>query len=89
MSGNGPFQTPQDAARFSPWELDGRLNGRTATQSNLIQIHDELSGVELGEWDDVVLRWLAGYEPSTVSVICGLIHRVRQIASTGNDNERG
>ncbi|MFI7113988.1 hypothetical protein ACIBK9_47260 [Nonomuraea sp. NPDC050227] len=37
-----------------------------------------LDGVELGEWDRTILVWLAGWEPSTVAVVCSWLHRVRE-----------
>jgi hypothetical protein len=37
----------------------------------------EAAGVELGGFDRATLEWLAGWEPSTVQVLVGIISRVR------------
>jgi hypothetical protein len=34
--------------------------------------------IELGRFDHAILVWLAGWEPSTVAVVAGLIARARQ-----------
>ena len=36
------------------------------------------AGVDLGSFDRQILAWLAGWEPSTVAVVCGLIRRAAQ-----------
>jgi hypothetical protein len=46
------------------------------------------AGVELGAYDRRIIAWLAGWEPQTVAVICGLISRARN-AATGADPEPG
>lgn len=57
----------------------------------------ELSGLALGPWDEQILSWLAGWEPSTVITIAAWLHRSRnthrtparpaEICSRGQDRE--
>jgi hypothetical protein len=75
---NGPYQTARDAARSSDWSTFGREAGKSMADANLIQLYGELSGVDLGDWDKIIIEWLAGYEPSTVTAVCGLIRRARE-----------
>jgi len=46
-------------------------------QANLARLHDtcDRAGLALGAFDDLILAWLAGYEPETCAVIAGLITR--------------
>jgi hypothetical protein len=37
----------------------------------------ELSGLALGSWDERILSWLAGWEPSTVVTVAAWLHRSR------------
>jgi hypothetical protein len=34
--------------------------------------------VELGAYDHAIVQWLAGWEPSTVAVMAGLISRAHE-----------
>lgn len=36
-----------------------------------------LGGIELGDYDDTILRWLAGWDWSTVATVVSLLHRAR------------
>lgn len=74
----GPFETASDAARCSAYNTDGRDAGRRMTESNREQLAAALAGIELGAFDATIIEWLAAFEPSTVTVICGLIARARQ-----------
>jgi hypothetical protein len=38
------------------------------------------AGVDLGEYDQRIVAWLAKYEPETVAVVCGLIERANATA---------
>jgi len=46
-------------------------------KANMADLAAALSGVELGLYDRRIVEWLAGWEPSTVAVVCGLISRAR------------
>ena len=35
----------------------------------------DAAGVQLGEFDDRILHWLAGWEPHVAAVIAGLVGR--------------
>jgi acetyl esterase/lipase len=71
----GPFETERQALAASLWATHGRDAGMGMAAANLADLAAALSGVELGAWDKRIIEWLAGYEPSTVAVICGLISR--------------
>jgi hypothetical protein len=75
----GPYETSRDAAKASVWSTEGGPDsGLSVKTANLADLESATSGLALGEWDRGVMTWLAGYEPATVSVICGLIRRARQ-----------
>jgi hypothetical protein len=68
----GPYETERDATLDSLWHLRGCGDISVANKDALAA---KLVGVERGEYDRRILDWLAGWEPSTVTVICGLIAR--------------
>jgi hypothetical protein len=72
-----PFATERDARAASLWATHGREHGMSIESANLSDLAAELSGVQLGAYDKRIIDWLAGWEPSTVTVICGLIKRAR------------
>jgi hypothetical protein len=75
----GPYETSRDAAKASLWSTEGGPgSGLSIKTANLADLESATSGLALGEWDRCVMTRLAGYEPATVSVICGLIRRARQ-----------
>jgi hypothetical protein len=77
---SGPYDTERDAIRDSLWYAQGREGDiGVANRTHLMYA---LSGVALGAHDRRILDWLAGYEPSTVAVICGLISRARAQGGT-------
>jgi hypothetical protein len=75
-SHDGPYQTERQAAAASSWARDGRPSGEMSGH-NLRDLLDACTEarVMVGKHDVTVLEWLAGYEPSTVAVITGLITR--------------
>jgi hypothetical protein len=79
---SGPYETERQAAAASLWATSGRDAGMPMDKANLAEIAAALSGVDLGAWDRRIIEWLAGYEPSTTAVICGLIERARASALT-------
>lgn len=52
-------------------------------EANLAQLMDACAdaGVALGAHDSRIIHWLAGWEPSTVAVIAGLVSRARAARS--------
>src|ERR671910_737444 len=45
------------------------------------------AGVELGEYDDLILRWLANWEFGTVAVVASWITRAERFGSANADDE--
>ena len=78
MTGS-PFHTDHEALNASLYHQRGRARNTElpATALNLADLAAVLSNVELGAWDRRIVEWLAGWEPSTVAVVCGLIRRAR------------
>ena len=82
MMATGPFETETDARHASLW---GRLlsdDDLTIPEANMTDLETALAGVELGAYDKRIIAWLAGYEPATVAVVCGLISRAREAGAT-------
>ncbi len=48
----------------------------------------DAAGVEVGAFDVRIVGWLAGWEPSTVAVVCGLITRASRAAAAPQDGAR-
>lgn len=67
----GPFKTEREASAAAAGAGDNR---------EMLSAALAAAGVETGAYDEQILDWLAGYEPSTVAVICGLIDRAREAA---------
>lgn len=74
----GPYET-EAATRGEPLPsaVSGLHNRDLVGETMLAHLTAacEAAGVELGAFDLRILRWLAGWEPSTVQVIIGLISR--------------
>jgi hypothetical protein len=43
-----------------------------------------LAGIELGEWDERIVAWLAGWDWSTVGTIASWLWRVGSSADAGS-----
>lgn len=74
---SGPYETERDAMRDSWWKTQGWDAQLGSTDANHAQLADAVQGIAMGTWDWRILNWLAGYEPSNITVICGLIGRAR------------
>jgi hypothetical protein len=76
---SGPFHTDREALAASLYHQQGRPSntGVPITALNLADLAAALSGVELGTYDRQIVEWLAGWDPPTVAVVCGLITRAR------------
>jgi hypothetical protein len=79
MKNSGPFHNGRDALNASLYHQRGRPKNtdEIVTAVNLADLATALSGIELGTYDQRIIEWLVGYEPSTVAVVCGLIRRAR------------
>jgi hypothetical protein len=58
-----------------PRELGAQL------RPNVRRLRRSLAGMELGAYDEVILGWLATWEPSTVEVMASWIERAREGAA--------
>jgi hypothetical protein len=75
----GPYETEQEALADSLWVTHGKEDPDVDMDSyNIAGVAAALAGVELGAYDKRIVEWLAGWEPSTVAVVCGWITRARQ-----------
>ncbi|MFE7237197.1 hypothetical protein [Streptomyces sp. NPDC057580] len=65
-----PFGVPADPIVAEP-------RGSRPFDEQEVILRDTLqaAGVELGEYDEVILRWLAGWEWSTVATVASWINR--------------
>ena len=75
----GPFQTRReadDAARHI-YHLDPGTGAWQAASHRMLEDACTAAGVTLGAFDQEILLWLAGWTPSTVAVLAGLISRAR------------
>lgn len=77
----GPYDTDADADDASPFGQHGALRGLPygedwkAKIAFLTGVCQDDAGLGLGGYDHRILRWLAGWEPSVIQVIAGLIAR--------------
>ena len=82
----GPFATSSEAL-LAMRPDDGSFVGRESRFGLLQEALDE-AGVKLGEWDMVVLRWLANLDVQTVAVITGWVSRARRADGASEDSRR-
>jgi hypothetical protein len=90
----GPYETETEALAEPLYQeihalhMSGQVRSgdpdRLVSSAQLRHREDacEAAGVELGAFDRRTLTWLAGYEPSTVQVIIGLITRAAEGSGT-------
>lgn len=69
----------RDAGRIRSGDPDRLVSG---TQLRHLEEACAAAGVELGVFDRRILAWLAGWEPSTVQVVIGLISRAAAQTTT-------
>ena len=84
---SGPFETEREAHFASLWAKQAPDRpahaGTDMAAVNAADLLGVLAGVELGAYDRRIVGWLAGWEPLTVAVICGLIRRARTARGDG------
>lgn len=68
------------AADYAPIQrLDHQPPGRySPPEVREAALRDALRGVELGAYDERIIRWLVGWDDSTVRTIVSLIERARR-----------
>jgi hypothetical protein len=82
---SGPYETERQAreAARQIYEIDAALGAWTDANAGLLTSACADAGVVVGEYDAVVLRWLAGGEPKTCAVIAGLLTRAYEAGQAG------
>jgi hypothetical protein len=78
----GPFETEYEARASVEHILGSPTEAMTDGNHRLLEDACRATGVELGRWDERILLWLAGWEPSTVAVVAGLIRRACESPAT-------
>jgi hypothetical protein len=78
VSASGPYEDERQASAAARHITS--LPPGTWGDGNHRMLCEALSdaGVELGAYDHAIVQWLAGWEPSTVAVIAGIIRRAYQ-----------
>ena len=81
-----------DAVRYEPSTepIDREPRGYPfLRKENEALLRDTLAaaGVELGEWDDLILRWLANWEFGTVAVVASWVTRASRSQSASTVDE--
>jgi hypothetical protein len=79
-----------DAVRYEPSTepIDHEPRGYPfLRKENEALLRDTLAaaGVELGEWDDLILRWLANWEFGTVAVVASWVTRASSQSASAVD----
>ena len=74
----GPFETEYEARASVEHITSSPAEAMTDGNHRLLEDACRAAGVELGAWDHRILLWLAGWEPSTVAVVAGLISRAHE-----------
>jgi hypothetical protein len=82
----GPFATSREAL-LTMRPGDGSFVGRESRFGLRQEALDE-AGVKLGEWDTVVLGWLANLDVQTVAAITGWVSRARRADGASEDSGR-
>jgi hypothetical protein len=70
----GPIES-RPKSLFPPYDRYTDVN--EAAQKAALE--DALRGIELGEFDERILRWLAGWDTSTVATVISWIARAKQV----------
>lgn len=74
---SGPYETEREAAGAARHIYDSPPGTGAWSDGNLRLMEDacRTAGVMLGAYDQRILVWLAGWEPTTCAVIAGLVTR--------------
>jgi hypothetical protein len=71
---DGPISA--EAARSAIRADDGGIPSQEDRHQALL---DALRGLELGDTDTLILRWLAAWEPDTAAVVCSWLKRKQDL----------
>jgi hypothetical protein len=74
----GPYETQRQAADAVRHITSSPAEAWRDGNHRLLEDACRAAGVQLGAYDQRILLWLAGWEPSTCAVIAGLITRAHQ-----------
>jgi hypothetical protein len=74
----GPHQTERQAAAAVRHITGSPAEAWEPGLHQLLESACTTAGVTLGAYDHRILLWLAGWEPSTVAVVAGLITRAHE-----------
>lgn len=82
----GPYDTEAQAAaepmprKVAALHATGKATAHTTYMEKLEALHEACTaaGVDIGGFDHRTLEWLAGWEPTTVQAIVGIISRAGQ-----------
>jgi hypothetical protein len=80
----GPFETEAEARQAAAAAAgDARNGGIAAGNLAMLQNACAAAGVTLGAYDELIVEWLANFEPSACAVVAGLI--IRAVATTDRE----
>jgi hypothetical protein len=71
-----PFDVADQAGEQQPGETADQWRARIGDDREAALL-EALDGIELGEHDRRIVRWLSGWEPSTVATVVSWIYRAR------------
>jgi hypothetical protein len=71
----GPIQEP-------PYDAIPHLLGENSAPANEEALREALKGVELGAYDERILKWMTLWETATVATVCSWLERVRAEAAS-------
>lgn len=74
---------PPNPAEFGP--IDAPPPGFRSDDEQYAALLAPLDGIELGTYDDQILRWMAGWDWSTVATVVSLLHRARAANPLGDN----
>ena len=70
-----PYETERQAREAARHITDSPPGSWQDGLQRLLEDACTVAGVQLGAYDQRILRWLAGWEPATCAVVAGLISR--------------
>jgi hypothetical protein len=77
---HGPYEREADARRdaeaiYIAARRDHQRGAMTRANADVLRTALSRAGVEMGAYDNTIVFWVAGWEPSTVQVITSWIER--------------
>jgi hypothetical protein len=70
-------RAPYDVRRPAVWDV------LAVRAEYLAVLHEPLTGIPLGTYDQRMLAWLAGWDVPTVGTVASLLHRARAAQPLG------